>query len=97
MNMNYQKKNLSIIYQRKKIKLRIKIYPYSTNFCHKIMDRIASIRFLKDIFVRVTYVGNRYLVEGRVKNIAQREFALLVVAGLTKSVSVGNRLRIFKP
>jgi osmotically-inducible protein OsmY len=65
--------------------------------CHKIMDRIASIRFLKDIFVRVTYVGNRYLVEGRVKNIAQREFALLVVAGLTKSVSVGNRLRIFKP
>lgn len=65
--------------------------------CHKIMDRLASIRFLKDLFVRVTYVGNRYLVEGRVKNIAQREFALLVVAGLTKSVSVGNRLRIFKP
>lgn len=64
--------------------------------CQKIMTRLAALRFLSKLFVRVTYVGNRYLVEGRVNNIVQREFALLAVAGLSRSVAVGNRLRIFK-
>ena len=64
--------------------------------CRKIMDRLSSLRFMNNLFVRVTYVGNRYLVEGRVKNLLQRELALLAVAGLSRSVSVGNRLRIFK-
>ena len=64
--------------------------------CRKIMDKLANLRLLKDSFVHVTYVGKRFLVEGRVKNILQREFALLAVAGLTRSVTVGNRLRIIK-
>ena len=64
--------------------------------CHSIMNKLANLRLMKDAFVHVTYVGKRYLVEGRVKNIFQREFALLAVAGFVRSVAVGNRLRIFK-
>ena len=66
------------------------------DLCRKIMDKLASYRFLKNSFVHVTYVGKRYLVEGRVGNIVQREFALLAVAGFARSVAVGNRLRILK-
>ena len=66
------------------------------DLCKKIMDRLASYRFLKNSFVHVTYVGKRFLVEGRVTNIVQREFALLAVAGFARSVAVGNRLRILK-
>ena len=66
------------------------------DLCRKIMDKLASYRFLKNAFVHVTYVGKRFLVEGRVANIIQREFALLVVAGFARSVAVGNRLRILK-
>ena len=66
------------------------------DLCRKIMDKFASYRFFKNAFVHVTYVGKRFLVEGRVANIIQREFALLVVAGFARSVAVGNRLRILK-
>ena len=66
------------------------------DLCRKIMDKLASYRFLKNSFVHVTYVGKRFLVEGRVANIIQREFALLAVAGFARSVAVGNRLRILK-
>lgn len=66
------------------------------DLCRNIMDKLAKFRLLKDSFVHVTYVGKRFLVEGRVKNIFQRELALLTVAGLTRSVTVGNRLRILK-
>ena len=66
------------------------------DLCRKIMDKLASYRFLKNSFVHVTYVGKRFLVEGRVRNIIQREFALLAVAGFARSVAVGNRLRILK-
>ena len=66
------------------------------DLCRKIMERLASLRVLKNSFVRVTCVGDRLLVEGRVNNVFQREFALLAVAGLSRSVAVGNRLRIFK-
>jgi len=66
------------------------------DLCQKIMDKLASYRFLKNSFVHVTYVGKRFLVEGRVANIVQREFALLAVAGFARSVAVGNRLRILK-
>ena len=66
------------------------------DLCRKIMDKLASCRFLKNSFVHVTYVGKRFLVEGRVANIIQREFALLAVAGFARSVAVGNRLRILK-
>jgi len=64
--------------------------------CRNIMDKLSKIRFLKGSFVHVSYVGKRFLVEGRVKNIVQREFTLLVVAALTRSVMVGNRLRIVR-
>ena len=66
------------------------------DLCQKIMDKLASYSFLKNSFVHVTYVGKRFLVEGRVANIVQREFALLAVAGFARSVAVGNRLRILK-
>jgi len=66
------------------------------DLCRRIMNKISSHRLLANSSVHVTYVGKRYLVEGRVKNIFQRELALLVVAGLTRSVAVGNRLRVFK-
>ena len=66
------------------------------DLCRKIMDKLASYSFLKNSFVHVTYVGKRFLVEGRVANIIQREFALLAVAGFARSVAVGNRLRILK-
>lgn len=66
------------------------------DLCQKIMDKLASYHFLKNSFVHVTYVGKRFLVEGRVANIVQREFALLAVAGFARSVAVGNRLRILK-
>lgn len=66
------------------------------DLCRRIMNKLASYRFLKNSFVHVTYVGKRFLVEGRVTNIIQREFALLAVAGFARSVAVGNRLRISK-
>ena len=66
------------------------------DLCRRIMDKLATQRFLKDSFVHVTYVGKRFLVEGRVRNILQRELTLLAVAGLARSVTVGNRLRIVK-
>lgn len=66
------------------------------DLCRRIMNKLASYRFLKNSFVHVTYVGKRFLVEGRVTNIVQREFALLAVAGFARSVAVGNRLRISK-
>lgn len=64
--------------------------------CHKIMDKLAKFRLMKGSFVRVTYVGKRFLVEGHVKNIFQRELALLIVAALARSVAVGSRFRILK-
>ena len=66
------------------------------DLCRRIMNKLATYRFLKNSFVHVTYVGKRFLVEGRVTNIIQREFALLAVAGFARSVAVGNRLRISK-
>ena len=66
------------------------------DLCRRIMNKLASYRLLKNSFVHVTYVGKRFLVEGRVTNIIQREFALLAVAGFARSVAVGNRLRISK-
>ena len=64
--------------------------------CRSIMEKLSSFRILNNSFVRVTCVGNRLLVEGRVNSLFQRELALLAVAGLSRSVAVGNRLRIFK-
>jgi len=64
--------------------------------CRKIMDKFTKFRLMKGSFVRVTYVGKRFLVEGRVKNIFQRELALLMVAALARSVAVGCRFRISK-
>jgi hypothetical protein len=64
--------------------------------CRNIMEKLSSLRILKNSFVRVTCVGDWLLVEGRVNNVLQREVALLAVAGLARSVAVGNRLRVIR-
>ena len=68
--------------------------PVNVELCKKAESEIASSLFLRGTNIRVSCNSRRFLLEGSVQSILQKELAFATVLKIVKTTSIENRLRI---
>lgn len=62
--------------------------------CDSIQQELSNSSHLNGAFIRVSFVNNKYLLEGRVATALQRQWAFISTVKIIKIPTVENRLRI---
>lgn len=68
--------------------------PMNVELCKKIEAEISASTFLRGANIRVSCNNRRFLLEGSVQSILQKELAFATVLKNVKTTSIENRLRI---
>ena len=68
--------------------------PVNVDVCQKMESELASSAFLRGTNIRVSCNNRRFLLEGSVQSILQKELAFATVLKSLKTTSIENRLRI---
>ena len=68
--------------------------PINVDICQKVESEIAASSFLRGANVRISCNNRRYLLEGSVTSLLQRELAFATLLKNVKTTSIENRLRI---
>lgn len=68
--------------------------PLNIDVCQKVESEIASSSFLRGANVRISCNNRRYLLEGSVVSLLQKELAFATLLKNVKTTSIENRLRI---
>ena len=66
----------------------------NVNVCKELEYELSMNSRLGDSLIRVNYVNQKYLLEGKVHSIIQKQLAMFCVARRVLSTSIENRLRI---
>ena len=64
--------------------------------CDELEQSFLNNPRFQDAKIKVSYVDDHYLLEGRVRSSLQKQFALVNVVKKVLSTSVENRLRIIE-
>lgn len=65
-----------------------------TDVCKNACNSLSSNSVMKGGFFRTTFVRNKFLLEGHVKNFVQKTMAFFITMAVVRSPLVENRLRI---
>ena len=68
--------------------------PINVELCKKVESEISASTFLRGANIRVSCNNRRFLLEGSVQSILQKELAFATVLKNVKTTSIENRLRI---
>ena len=68
--------------------------PVNVELCKKVEAEISTSTFLRGANIRVSCNNRRFLMEGSVQSILQKELAFATVLKNVKTTSIENRLRI---
>ncbi len=68
--------------------------PINVEVCQKVESEIAASAFLQGTNIRVSCNSRKFLLEGRVQSLLQKELALATLLKNVKTTSIENRLRI---
>ncbi len=68
--------------------------PINVELCKKVEAEISASTFLRGANIRVSCNSRRFLLEGSVQSILQKELAFATVLKNVKTTSIENRLRI---
>ena len=68
--------------------------PINVELCKKVESEISASTFLRGANIRVSCNNRRFLLEGSVQSILQKELAFATVLKSLKTTSIENRLRI---
>ena len=68
--------------------------PINVELCKKVESEISASTFLRGANIRVSCNNRRFLLEGSVRSILQKELAFATVLKNVKTTSIENRLRI---
>lgn len=66
----------------------------NTKVCKELEYELSANSRLADSLIRVNYVDEKYLLEGKVHSLIQKQLAMFCVARRVLSTSIENRLRI---
>jgi hypothetical protein len=66
----------------------------NTKVCKELEYELSVNSRLADSLIRVNYVDEKYLLEGKVHSLIQKQLAMFCVARRVLSTSIENRLRI---
>jgi hypothetical protein len=66
----------------------------NTKVCKELEYELSMNTRLGDSLIRVNYVDEKYLLEGKVHSMIQKQLAMFCVARRVLSTSIENRLRI---
>ena len=62
--------------------------------CRVIEGELAQNSRLAGSIIRLTYFNNKYVMEGRVSNAFQKQWALINAVKMVRTASIENRLRV---
>ena len=62
--------------------------------CKEMEQDLATNSITKNAFVRITYLRGKYLIEGRVHSLLQKQVVLFSVLKTVKTTAIENRLRV---
>jgi hypothetical protein len=62
--------------------------------CRVIEKELAGNSRLGGTVIRLNYFNNKYVMEGRVSNAFQKQWALINAVKMVRSASIENRLRV---
>jgi osmotically-inducible protein OsmY len=68
--------------------------PVNVDVCQKVESEIASSAFLRGAKIRVSCNNRKFLLEGNVTSLLQKELAFATLLKNVKTTSIENRLRI---
>jgi len=68
--------------------------PINVDVCQKVESEIAASSFLRGANVRISCNNRRFLLEGSVTSLLQKELAFATLLKNVKTTSIENRLRI---
>lgn len=68
--------------------------PMNVDVCQKVETELSSSAFLRGANIRVSCNNRKYLLEGHVQSLLQKELALATLLKNVKTTSIENRLRI---
>jgi osmotically-inducible protein OsmY len=68
--------------------------PVNVDICQKVESEIASSAFLRGANIRVSCNNRKFLLEGNVTSLLQKELAFATLLKNVKTTSIENRLRI---
>ena len=66
----------------------------NTKVCKELEYELSMNSRLGDSLIRVNYVDEKFLLEGKVHSLIQKQLAMFCVARRVLSTSIENRLRI---
>ena len=68
--------------------------PMNVDVCKKVAEEMSTSSFLRGSSIRISCNNRRFLLEGKVTSLLQKELAFATLLKTVKTTSIENRLRI---